>query len=264
MPARPFLWCGGLHPHQQDLEGRFAVEAGEVGFRGDPFHLADRPAGLGGAAGELLGPGVAAHLGHVVAADQGAACGRGPQGGLEEGYMPANAPKVTTSELLGAFESAETQIDRQRSVLEGLYQVLEGMALQEEILPSSRPVKKGYISSRFGTRRDPFNGRSRMHNGMDYAGPTGTPIYAVAGGVVSFSGRKGGFGNAVEVDHGNGLVSRYGHLSEALVSEGLVVKKGDKIALMGSTGRSTGSHLHLEILQGGEAIDPQGYLGLAE
>ncbi|PID49602.1 MAG: peptidase M23 [Proteobacteria bacterium] len=183
-----------------------------------------------------------------------------PRGGLEENYMPAVTPSVSNQALLGTFEQTEMQIDRHRSVLEGLYQILAGLALEQEIVPSFSPVNKGYISSRFGSRRDPFNGRMRQHRGLDFAGPKGTDIYSVAGGVVSFVGRRGGYGKVVEVDHGSGFLSRYAHLNEVLVENGTVVTKGSRIAAMGSTGRSTGSHLHLEILQNGEPVDPEQYL----
>ncbi|MEZ5536982.1 MAG: M23 family metallopeptidase [Thiolinea sp.] len=183
-----------------------------------------------------------------------------PQGGLEDDYMPAAAPQVSTSELLGSFQSMESSLARQGNVLESLYRLMEGRAIEEEVSPSYAPVKKGYISSPFGQRRDPFNGRSRMHGGIDFAGPRGTEIHSVAGGVVSFVGRKGGYGNVVEVDHGDELISRYAHLNKALVEKGAVVSKADRIALMGSTGRSTGPHLHLEILKKGERVDPQAYL----
>ncbi|HMT91845.1 M23 family metallopeptidase [uncultured Thiothrix sp.] len=187
-----------------------------------------------------------------------------PRGGLEEDYTPAVAPRVTTKELLGSFENMESKLEQQRAMLESLYQVLEEKALAEVVLPSSRPVKFGYISSQFGARRDPFNGGMRMHKGMDYAGPRGTDVHAVAGGIVSFVGTKGGYGTLVEIDHGNGLVSRYAHLDQALVEQGRVIQKADRVALLGNTGRSTGAHLHLEILRNGEAIDPQTYLGLGE
>ncbi|MFZ1387577.1 MAG: M23 family metallopeptidase [Thiolinea sp.] len=186
-----------------------------------------------------------------------------PQGGLEEDYTPAAAPKVTTRELLGSFESMESQVEQQRAMLESLYQLLAVQALDEVVVPSSRPVRLGYISSPFGLRRDPFNGGARMHKGLDYAGPRGTDVYAVGGGVVSFVGSKGGYGNVVEVDHGNGLLSRYAHLDQTLVDIGKIIQKSDRLALLGNTGRSTGPHLHLEILQNGVAIDPQTYLGLA-
>ncbi|TXH77297.1 MAG: M23 family metallopeptidase [Thiothrix sp.] len=187
-----------------------------------------------------------------------------PRGGLEEDYTPAAAPKVSTKELLGSFQEMESKIEQQRAMLESLYQVLEGQALADAVLPSSRPVRLGYISSSFGVRRDPFNGGTRMHKGMDYAGPRGTDVYSVGGGVVSFVGTKGGYGNVVEIDHGNGLTSRYAHLDQALVEAGKIIQKSDRVALLGNTGRSTGPHLHLEILQNGEAIDPQTYLGLQD
>ena len=179
------------------------------------------------------------------------------QGGLEIGNTSSGN---STTELHNSFQSMESQLERQGNVLETLYQVMEGMAAEEAVLPSHAPVAAGYISSPYGVRRDPFNGRTRQHRGIDFAGPTGTEIYSVAGGVVSFVGRKGGYGIAVEVDHGDGLVSRYAHLDEALVSQGQVVNKAERIALMGSTGRSTGPHLHLEIIKDGEHIDPQMYI----
>lgn len=187
-----------------------------------------------------------------------------PQGGLDEAYVPSDTPMISTNELLGSFQSMESRLSQQGNILETLYQMMEGIAIVEEVSPSYAPVKKGYVSSKFGNRRDPFNGRSRLHGGIDFAGPRGTDIHSVAGGVVSFAGRKGGYGITVEVDHGDELVSRYAHLSELLVEKGAVVNKADKIALMGSTGRSTGPHLHLEILKSGERVDPSGYLEQTE
>lgn len=183
-----------------------------------------------------------------------------PQGGLDEAYVPSDMPVISTNELLGSFQSMESRLSQQANILDTLYQMMEGIAIEDEVLPSHAPVKKGYVSSPFGKRRDPFNGRSRMHQGTDFAGPQGTDIYSVAGGVVSFAGRKGGYGITVEIDHGDDLVSRYAHLTEALVEKGAVVNKADKIALMGSTGRSTGPHLHLEILNAGERVNPESYL----
>ena len=163
-----------------------------------------------------------------------------------------------------AFQSSETGLERQKGMLATLEQIHEGLTLQEEVLPSGRPVKTGYISSEFGFRRDPFNGRRKMHKGVDYAGPTGTDIYSVGGGVVSYVGQRSGYGNVVEVDHGDGLISRYAHLSMQKVKEGQIVKKGDLVAAMGSTGRSTGPHLHLEVLKNGEQLNPREYLGYEE
>ncbi|HRJ51675.1 MAG TPA: M23 family metallopeptidase [Candidatus Thiothrix moscowensis] len=186
------------------------------------------------------------------------------RGGADEPVSAAPG-KSSSGELLVAFQSAENSLDRQRGMLVTLEQILEGITLEEEVLPSGRPVRAGYISSEFGFRRDPFNGRSKMHKGIDYAGPTGTDIYAVGGGVVSFVGNRGdGYGNVVEVDHGDGLVSRYAHLNAAKVVEGQVIKKGDMAAWMGNSGRSTGSHLHLEVLKNGEQVNPRDYLGYEE
>jgi murein DD-endopeptidase MepM/ murein hydrolase activator NlpD len=184
------------------------------------------------------------------------------RGGVDMDVLSASEERKASSsnELLAAFQLAENNVDRQKSMLTALEQILEGMTLKEEVSPSGRPVHSGYISSEFGFRHDPFNGRMRMHKGIDFAGPIGTEIYAVGSGVVSFAGDKSGYGTAVEIDHGNGLSSRYGHLSAVKVKEGEVVKKGDLIAWMGSTGRSTGPHLHLEVLKGGESVDPRGYL----
>lgn len=191
---------------------------------------------------------------------------RPAQGGLEadEPVVLKNSPHPSSDELLEAFQSAEDRIDRQKGMMATLEQILEGVTLEEEVLPSGRPVHSGYISSKFGFRRDPFSGHKRMHKGVDFAAPHGTEIYAVGGGVVSFVGRKSGYGNVVEVDHGDGLVSRYAHLSKAKVDEGEVVKKGKLIALMGSTGRSTGSHLHLEVLKDGQQVNPLDYIEDAE
>lgn len=112
------------------------------------------------------------------------------------------------------------------------------------------------LSSRFGYRGDPLGKGRRMHAGIDIPGPLGTPIHAAGAGVVRFAGGAGGYGQMVEIDHGNGLSTRYGHLSRFLVRPGEAVGTGQEIALMGSTGRSTGSHLHFEVREGGRATDP--------
>jgi murein DD-endopeptidase MepM/ murein hydrolase activator NlpD len=116
------------------------------------------------------------------------------------------------------------------------------------------------ISSGFGVRSDPLNGRPRSHRGLDMPGRTGTPIVAAAGGVVRFAGRRGGYGHMIEVTHPDGSATRYAHLSRILVRPGEAVDRGQLIAEMGSTGRSTGSHLHFEYRIGGVAVDPRGYL----
>jgi murein DD-endopeptidase MepM/ murein hydrolase activator NlpD len=117
------------------------------------------------------------------------------------------------------------------------------------------------LSSRFGYRSDPFHGTPRMHSGIDIPGPSGTPIHASAGGTVAFAGWAGGYGRMIEIRHGNGLSTRYAHLSRILVTPGAAVNGGQTIALMGSSGRSTGSHLHFEVRSRGKASNPLAYFG---
>jgi murein DD-endopeptidase MepM/ murein hydrolase activator NlpD len=126
-----------------------------------------------------------------------------------------------------------------------------GAALDHEVLPLA-----GHVSSGFGVRTDPFTGAPRQHDGVDVGAPEGTAIHATADGIVRAAGPRGGYGYAVEIDHGNGLTTLYGHASELLVSAGQTVHAGQEIAKVGSTGRSTGPHLHFEVRQGGRAVDP--------
>jgi murein DD-endopeptidase MepM/ murein hydrolase activator NlpD len=123
-------------------------------------------------------------------------------------------------------------------------------------IPSAQPVLGTNFTSGFGVRSDPFRGRAAMHAGIDLAGPIGTPIYATADGLVGRSEWVSGYGNLVELEHGRGIQTRYGHLSRSMVAAGQKVKRGDVIALMGSTGRSTGSHLHYEVRIDGKAVNP--------
>jgi len=124
-------------------------------------------------------------------------------------------------------------------------------------LAMARPVATGRLTSTFGLRTDPIEGGTRIHAGIDIAGRLGTPVRASADGVVSFAGSAGGYGSLVRLDHGGGLQSRYGHLSRIFASAGESVRRGDVIGLMGSTGHSTGSHLHFEVRLHGRPLDPQ-------
>lgn len=127
-------------------------------------------------------------------------------------------------------------------------------------LPSRLPLLGAPVVSAFGNRSDPFTGRHAFHAGLDFAAASGTPILAAGGGSVSFAGHRPDFGWTVEIDHGNGLVTRYAHASRLLVKAGALVTPGTQIALVGSTGRSTGPHLHFEVLHRGETVDPRRYL----
>jgi murein DD-endopeptidase MepM/ murein hydrolase activator NlpD len=154
-----------------------------------------------------------------------------------------------------AFDAGPTiaAIDRLRMVR---------VAMDE--VPIHRPVSTTRISSDYGFRRDPFTGQRAFHSGIDFPAPSGTPVTSAARGTVSFVGWKDGYGRVVEVTHQSGLVSRYPHLSKALVTEGDEVEADAKIALVGSTGRSTGPHLHFELRQGDKAIDPAPFLAVGE
>lgn len=127
-------------------------------------------------------------------------------------------------------------------------------------IPSTKPVSTANFTSGFGVRSDPFRGGAAMHAGIDLAGPTGTPIYATADGIVGRAEWANGYGNLVELNHGKGIQTRYGHLSKILVKPNTRVKRGELIALMGSTGRSTGSHLHYEVRIDGHAVNPLPFL----
>ncbi len=126
------------------------------------------------------------------------------------------------------------------------------------------PVRNGYITSRFGYRSDPFTRRTSFHGGIDFAGPDGTDIFTVADGVVIKAGWHNGYGNMVEIDHGDGLVTRYAHAKSLVVKEGDVVSKDQLIAYMGTTGRSTGVHLHYEVLKNGRQINPSQIMKFAK
>ncbi len=131
-------------------------------------------------------------------------------------------------------------------------------------IPSMQPVSNLHLTSSFGVRSDPFRGTAAMHAGVDIPGPIGTPIYATADGIVARAERSGGYGNLVEVNHGKGIETRYGHLSRILVAENTKVTRGQLIGLMGSTGRSTGSHLHYEVRIEGRAVNPMPYLQVSD
>ncbi len=131
-------------------------------------------------------------------------------------------------------------------------------------IPSAYPVASLSFTSNYGVRSDPFRGTAAMHAGVDIPGPLGTPVYATADGVINRAERAGGYGNLIEINHGKGIETRYGHLSKILVAPNSRVSRGQLIGLMGSTGRSTGSHLHYEVRIDGHAVNPAPYLQVAD
>ena len=156
--------------------------------------------------------------------------------------------------LEGQYRAADTQL----SVLESL---LFNRALDRNATPSRDPIANSYITSGFGGRADPFGGGHQFHKGIDFEADIGDPVLAVADGVVSYSGVRSGYGNVVEVDHGNGYVTRYAHNSTLTRSVGDLVRSGQEIAKAGSSGRSTGAHVHFEVWQDGVVVNPRKFLG---
>ncbi|HEX8383175.1 MAG TPA: M23 family metallopeptidase [Sphingomonas sp.] len=166
-----------------------------------------------------------------------------------------------------AEASSDLNADRNFRSLFSAWKKLDGgqgpSSIGQIAIPSVQPVARMDYTSNFGIRSDPFRGTAAMHAGVDIRGPLGTPIYATADGIVAESDRRGGYGNLVELDHGKGIATRYGHLSKLLVVAGARVKRGQLIGLMGSTGRSTGSHLHYEVRIDGRAVNPVPFLTTA-
>ena len=157
----------------------------------------------------------------------------------------------------GPFEPISKAADPTFKALFNSWKKLDQLQDSAIAVPADKPVRTAAFTSSFGVRADPFKGSAAMHAGIDLAGPVGTPIYATADGVVSASGwNNGGYGNLVKIDHGRGIETRYGHLSVMAVSPGQQVKRGEMIGRMGSTGRSTGSHLHYEVRIDGRAVNP--------
>lgn len=162
--------------------------------------------------------------------------------------------------LVAGIEQLRLGFDRQETQLEVLETLLLDRKVDDALLPSGMPVAKGYVVSSFGLRTDPFTGRKSRHMGVDFDAPRGAPVLAVADGVVTWSGWRGGYGNVVEIDHGNGYMTRYAHNSKLSRGVGERVHAGDVIAKVGSTGRSTGPHVHFEVWLDGKAVNPMTYV----
>jgi murein DD-endopeptidase MepM/ murein hydrolase activator NlpD len=170
-------------------------------------------------------------------------------------YIPVPGPEA----------AADLKADKQFKTLFQTWKSFDGGLGRGAIaIPSVQPVADLKFTSNFGIRSDPFRGTAAMHAGVDIPGPVGTPIYATADGIVSNASWRGGYGNLVEVNHGKGIATRYGHLSKILVADGARVTRGQLIALMGSTGRSTGPHLHYEVRMDGHAVNPLPFLTTAD
>lgn len=178
----------------------------------------------------------------------------GQGGGGVTRDMPAAELRARLVALEGDYRRAGIQL----AILESL---LFNRALDRSLLPSRAPVADSFVTSGFGGRADPFGGGSQFHKGIDFQARTGDPVLAVADGVVSFAGVRSGYGNTVEIDHGNGYVTRYAHNARLERQVGDLVRAGQEIARAGSSGRSTGAHVHFELWQDGVVVNPRKFLG---
>jgi murein DD-endopeptidase MepM/ murein hydrolase activator NlpD len=180
-----------------------------------------------------------------------------PSGGpeVEEG-VSARIPDLSLM-----LNELEQRVSERRSQLAALENVILARELKEEIHPEGRPVTSGFISSYFGERADPFDGREAFHKGVDFAGNVGDNVVAVATGLVVWAGERSGYGKLIEINHGDGYITRYAHNQRTLVNVGQTVKRGEPVALMGSTGRSTGPHVHFEVLRNGRQVNPLSFVG---
>ncbi len=175
---------------------------------------------------------------------------------------PNEAEAVASIDFDNVIADLDKQLNSREEQLTVLEEVIMNRQLRSESKPRGRPIKKGWTSSYFGKRADPFTGKIAMHKGMDFAGKEGSEIVTVANGVVTWAGDRYGYGNLVEVNHGNGYTTRYGHNAKLLVEVGDSVEKGQAISQMGSTGRSTGPHVHFEVLKNDRQVNPAKFVAL--
>lgn len=186
---------------------------------------------------------------------------------------PMGGPLTTEYSVLSGqadvmlrLQELTAEIELKEDQLEALDGLMSGRRVQPRNYLANMPVRTEgvHMSSNYGYRSDPFSGRATFHGGIDFAGPAGTKIMAVAPGIVTKSGPHTGYGNMIEISHGDNMVTRYAHASRLLVKVGDLIAKDQAIALMGSTGRSTGSHLHYEVLKNGQQVDPASYIAHAQ
>jgi len=178
---------------------------------------------------------------------------------------PASSPDTVLApdELSTAIEQLGLKLNDRQNQLSVMEDLVLNANLQKEVEPSGRPITRGWLSSYFGMRTHPISGRREMHKGIDFAGAMGGPVIAVAKGVVTYAGKRYNYGNLIEIAHGNGYSTRYAHNSRLLVSVGDTVEKGFQIAEIGSSGRSTGPHVHFEVLKDGREINPVPFIRAA-
>jgi murein DD-endopeptidase MepM/ murein hydrolase activator NlpD len=174
-------------------------------------------------------------------------------GGPQPGGLQAS---MKVDDFITALHELDAKIKDRSEKLHALESLLIEQSLSNLTIPSGKPIIEGWISSLFGKRTNPITGKVEFHEGIDFAGKIGSPIVAVASGIVTWSGPRYGYGNMVEINHGNGYQTRYAHNKKNLVTVGQKVERGEHIALMGSSGRSTGPHVHYEVVSKGKALNP--------
>ena len=183
-----------------------------------------------------------------------------PESGIGGPAPVTDAADGKNLQIESEFEKIQETLEARERQLQVIRDALVDEKVKQETEPQGRPVEYSWVSSLFGKRRDPFTGHPELHQGVDFAGPSGSSVMAVAGGIVTRARRNGDYGKLVEIDHGNGYMSRYAHNEVLLVKAGEVVRRGHVIAKLGNTGRSTGPHVHFEILKDGVQIDPMKFV----
>ena len=180
-----------------------------------------------------------------------------PMGGPE---MMINDGHSSVTDLSQSISRLSQVLNSQFARLDALQLLLLDRNLEQERTPAGWPVSSGWISSGFGERNDPFTGKKARHNGLDFAGIKGSEVVAVASGAVTWSGSRQGYGKLLEIDHGNGYITRYAHNDELLVKAGDGISAGQEIAKMGETGRASSPHVHFEVLYKGKAVNPHDFV----
>lgn len=257
VPAPAAATSGSLEERAHRLEQRQAViEAMLVGEEVDPTLLAQAAQSAATGAGGPLEGVEEAQAEQAVQVAQ-ALEARYQVTAAELRKLGLTPKRIGADGVGGPFEPIAKAADPTFKALFNSWKKLDSLQDGVIAVPSDKPVKTAAFTSSFGVRSDPFRGAAAMHAGIDLAGPVGTPIYATADGTVSAAGwHNGGYGNLVKVEHGRGIETRYAHLSAITVRPGQRIRRGELIGKMGSTGRSTGSHLHYEVRIDGRAVNP--------
>jgi len=178
-----------------------------------------------------------------------------------DAFVPVSIPdNLQDDPILNEISKLQQSLDQKSQQLSMLESLVRGHHIHEQSQLSGRPIESGWLSSYYGMRADPFTGEPAMHKGLDFAGKAGNDVLATAAGIVTWAGERGGYGQLVEIEHGDGYKTRYGHNQSLKVSVGDVVTKGQPIAVMGNSGRSTGAHVHYEVIRDGKQIDPLPYV----